>query len=183
MPILRRAFWLLVSGLLAVATGAHASALLQDDGADSGVVVSVGRPAIDFTLSDLSGKPWRLSELKGRVVLVNFWASWCPPCVGEIPSLDRFARQYDPADVIVLAVNVEGKSAAELHDFLQRHPHGFTVLLDREQRVQQQYGVRQLPETFLLDRQGMIVKRFIGGLNWTAPEVKRQIDFLREGGQ
>ena len=146
---------------------------------DPGSLLNAVAP--DFTLTDLTGKDVVLSGLKGKVVLVNFWASWCPPCIMEIPSLSSFAETYRGQGVEVLAINVENIKVDQLQDFLQQHPHAFQTLLDPSKRVQNRYGVRRLPETFLIDREGVVMKRYIGARDWMGDDVARTVDFLLGG--
>lgn len=135
------------------------------------------QPAPDFSLSDLHGRQVRLTDLKGQVVLVNFWASWCPPCRQEMPSMEELYRQLHGEGVELLAINVEENAAVAAAAFLQQHPHSFPVLLDPQADAQKAYNVSRFPETFIVDRDGQIVERVVGAIDWADPRV---IDFLRQ---
>jgi thiol-disulfide isomerase/thioredoxin len=134
-----------------------------------------------FSLSDFAGKPMSLGSLKGRIVFINFWASWCGPCKKETPELDKLAGQYSQSEVTVLAVNID-KTRENAEGFLDRlgllHAYHFTVLLDPESSVVQDYGARAMPTSFIVDREGLIRFVHLGfnegdPLNW-----RREIDSL-----
>lgn len=118
----------------------------------------VGAPAPDFTLPSRDGDSVRLADLRGDVVLVNFWATWCPPCRQEMPLLDQLHARYAPLGFSLLGVNVEQDSALA-EQFLAEVPVGFPILLDPEERVSELYGVPAMPTTVLIDRSGTV--RFV----------------------
>jgi thiol-disulfide isomerase/thioredoxin len=132
------------------------------------------KPAPPLQLPDLAGEVQRLSDLAGRVVLVNFWATWCPPCVEEIPSLQRLYQRLHPAGLEILAVDV-GESAAQVRDFLaQRLPHtqvGFPVLLDPEGVAFKAWQAYAFPTTLILDRRHRIRYAVFGAFAWDSPVV------------
>jgi len=136
-------------------------------------LVAAGAPAPDFTLKDLAGTSVTLSKYRGKVVFLNFWASWCPPCRAEMPSMERLYEVYANDDFVMLAVNVE-QDAAAVRAFVQKHAHTFPVLLDPEATAQRLYGVDRFPETFLIDREGRVVERYIGARDWSS------VDFLKK---
>ncbi|MBN2645162.1 MAG: TlpA family protein disulfide reductase [Desulfuromonadaceae bacterium] len=132
--------------------------------------------APDFVLQDLQGQAVRLSDLRGKVVLVHFWATWCPPCRQEMPSMEALYRVLREVGVELLAINVDKEGARAVGPFLQQHPHSFPVLLDPDAVVQKAYRVDKFPETFVVDRQGVVVEHVIGAIDWSQPAVER---FLR----
>ena len=134
--------------------------------------------APDFTANDLNGKPVTLSQLRGKVVLVNFWATWCPPCREEIPSMVKLNRQMagKPFQMLPLSINEEGKK--EVESFFKSTGQTLPALLDSEQQVGKLYGITGVPETFVIDKKGVIVKKVVGGMDWSAPEVINFIDGL-----
>lgn len=139
-----------------------------------------GGQAPDFTLPDLDGKPVSLSSLKGKVVLVNFWATWCPPCKEEIPSMEKLWQRFGKDGLVILAVSVDKISDEELKKFVQERKMTFTVLRDNSggklgQVAEGLYGTTGVPETFIVDRNGIIQEKVIGAAPWDAPEV---IDFF-----
>jgi len=123
---------------------------------------SAGAP--DFTLQDLSGKKVSLAGLKGSVVLVEFWATWCPPCRTSIPALEKLHRAYAGKGLAILAVSMDEGSWDEVRAFCSEHHITYTVLQGTEQ-VSTKYAVRMIPATYLVDRQGTIQKRYLGEMN------------------
>ncbi len=140
-----------------------------------GTAVRVGNMAPDFTLKDLSGKPVTLSDLRGKVVFLNFWATWCPPCRTEMPSMEMLNEVFSGNDFVMLAVNVEREGEKTIPSFLERNPHSFTILLDLEEQVQRSYGVFRFPETFLIDKAGRVVRHYIGAYDWSAVQILKQV--------
>jgi thiol-disulfide isomerase/thioredoxin len=113
-----------------------------------------GEPAPDFVLRDLNGTAVRLSDLRGKVVFVNFWATWCRPCKQELPDIQKVAGQY-PDDLAVLAINVE-ESQEEAAAYFVENGLSIPALLDRNGGVFEQYGLRGLPDSFFIDREGNV---------------------------
>ena len=114
-----------------------------------------GAPAPQFQLASSSGKPLSLTDLKGRIVLVNFWASWCGPCRKEMPLLEQLNRQYRTKGVTLVGVNVEPDSAAAT-DWLKATPVSFPILFDVDSKVSKLYQVEGMPNTVILDRKGNV---------------------------
>lgn len=145
-----------------------------------GLTVLTDKPkAQEFSLQDMDGKNWRLSELRGKVVLINFWATWCPPCRRELPSLERLWRLLGSENFVVLAIDV-GEDADTVFAFtgaLEPAP-SFPVLLDRDSAVLRSWPVKGLPTTFVVDKAGRIVYRAVGGRNFDAPELVDQLRVL-----
>jgi len=140
----------------------------------------VGRPAPGFALEDLAGRPVRLADHRGEVVLLNFWATWCPPCVEELPSLARLRRRMAGKGLATITVSVD-QSADEVRGFLAKQPGGVDALpvaLDPERRVPASYGTEKFPETFLIDRRGIIRYKMIYKRDWAGPAALRCIESL-----
>ncbi len=136
--------------------------------------LSKGQPALSFELPSSTGLV-SLSDYRGRVVLLNFWASWCPPCVAEMPSLDRLHQDLQGADFAVLAVSEDEGGWADVDRFRRRMPLRLTVLLDPNGRVADKYGVSRLPQTYLIDKQGKVVRLYEGPVDWSDPNVVSEI--------
>ena len=137
--------------------------------------IGEGSLAVNFTLQTEDGRNLKLSNYKGKIVIINFWATWCTPCIAEIPSLNKLALQFNPEDLQILAISVDD-SWRDIHDlFKQIGPPTFEVLLDREAHVMLQYGTRRLPETYIIDREGKIVQKIIGAIDWTEKDIKEMI--------
>jgi peroxiredoxin len=114
-----------------------------------------GGPAPPFTLTALSGEQSGLSQYKGQVVMVNFWATWCGPCQQEMPLLDQMYKKYKPAGFTLIGVNVD-KDAPAVKDLLARKPVSFPVLLDPANAVSKAYHVDDMPSSVIIDRKGQI---------------------------
>lgn len=117
--------------------------------------VQIGATAPDFQLPSLAGEPVALSDYQGQVVLVNLWATWCPPCKAEMPAINEFYETHQNEDFVVLAVNSQ-EDAATVQRFIDVQKFTFPVLLDTQADVMNQYKVRGLPTSFVIDRDGII---------------------------
>jgi peroxiredoxin len=117
------------------------------------------RQSLDFTLDDLDGKSWTLQQLTGKVVVVNFWATWCPPCRKEMPDLDAIHRQFSDKGLVILAISDE--EIAKVKPFLAEHPVSYPVLLDPGRKVNDLFVVRGIPKTFVYDRSGRLAAESI----------------------
>lgn len=138
--------------------------------------VAVGESAPDFTLPELGQGTARLDEYRHQVVLVNFWATWCPPCVEEAPSLEKFAEQMRREGVIVIGVSVD-QNDAQLAKFVADHHLTYPIARDPYQRLAHRYGTFQFPETYILDRDGRVADKVVGEWDW---QDSRLIDFVRD---
>jgi cytochrome c biogenesis protein CcmG, thiol:disulfide interchange protein DsbE len=133
----------------------------------------VGMAAPDFTVHD-SDRTVTLSQLKGQVVVLNFWATWCAPCVEEVPSLVEMQQRMKSKGVTVLAVSVDADEN-NYRRFLRDHSVALLTVRDADQKSNGLYGTSKFPETYIIDRNGVVRRKFIGAVDWTEPEV---IDFL-----
>lgn len=124
---------------------------------------NIPKPPIDLTLEDLNGQSVRLSDLRGEVVLVNYWASWCSPCRDEMPILDAFYKANQSAGFTLLAVNVS-ESAEDAAEYVKEHGYSFTVWSDPPGDTMIELGINGLPASMLLDKGGRIVKVWLGPL-------------------
>lgn len=140
--------------------------------------IEEGGLAPDFTLQREDGRNLKLSNYRGRVVIINFWATWCTPCIAEIPSLNKLALQFKPEDLQILAISVDDSWRDINALFKQIGPPIFEVLLDREARVMLQYGTRRIPETYIIDKEGKIAKKIIGAIDWTEEDVKKMLQSI-----
>jgi thiol-disulfide isomerase/thioredoxin len=128
-------------------------------------------PVIPFL--DAAGKEKTLAEFKGRVVLVNFWATWCAPCIRELPSLDRLQADMGGEDFVVLAVNEDRQGADIAGPFLDKHGwKHLTVNVDRQMALGRAFGVRGMPSTYLIDRKGEVVGSLTGPAEWDSQDAK-----------
>lgn len=132
--------------------------------------------APDLRLTDLAGKIQDLKDYRGKVVLLNFWATWCPPCIKEIPSLNRLQKKFSTDDFVVLSVDI-GEELKEIKTFLEHVPADYPVLVDSESSLVEPWQLRAFPSTYIIDRQGQLRYQYFGGLEWDEPEI---IKFLEK---
>lgn len=133
----------------------------------------IGSPAPDFTIQDSEHKV-TLSDFRGQVVVLNFWASWCPPCVEETPSLVQLQNRMKDKGVRVVGVSWDEDSGA-YHDFLKAHQIDFLTVRDAAERTGSLYGTIKIPETYIIDRKGIVRRKFVSSVDWNEPEI---VDFL-----
>ena len=141
--------------------------------------VGEGHPAPDFTLPALDGEETSLAALRGRVVLLNFWATWCKPCEDEMPAMQRLHTALDGAEFALLAVSVD-EGDEEVRAFRDRLALGFPILRDPDKRAANAYQTFRFPESWLIDRRGNVVARYIGPREWDEPLYVERIRKLIE---
>ncbi|MGH7259021.1 MAG: peroxiredoxin family protein [Nitrospiraceae bacterium] len=149
------------------------SALVAEGG-----IVKIGDEAPDFLLKDLEGFQVSLDQHRGKVVLLNFWATWCGPCRIEMPAMEQLYRSFGRRDFEILAVSTDAQGMAVTKPFQQEVGFTFPILHDADFRIGLRYGARTLPMTFLIDRQGIIRNRIFGARDWNTPEGRRLIQSL-----
>ena len=130
-----------------------------------------------LVLEDLDGRPHRLESYRGKVVLINFWATWCEPCREEMPSIDRLLRSLQGRPFAVLAVNL-AEPPSRIRMYLEKTPLGFTVLLDRDASVAKAWKARIVPATYVVGPDGKIRYSYVGELDWSQEKVRRTIAAL-----
>lgn len=133
--------------------------------------LQVGKPAPDFTFPDLDGRKVSLSEFIGKVVLVNIWATWCPPCRDEMPSMQRLYERFSGEHFEILAVSIDADGREAVAPFMQKMNLTFPALLDPKERIRSLYKITGVPESFIIDRKGTLVQRVVGPLDWATPKV------------
>jgi len=128
----------------------------------------VGKTAPDFSLSDLNDKPYRLSDFRGRVVFLNFWATWCKPCREEMPSMEVLYKNFEKDGLVVLAVSIDRVTTTrDIPPFVKGMNLTFPVLIDSWGQTDKPYKRMGVPETFIIDQQGVIREIVIGPRDWT----------------
>jgi cytochrome c biogenesis protein CcmG, thiol:disulfide interchange protein DsbE len=149
--------------------------LLAAAGCDRGDhPTQLGRPAPDFTLND-GGRRLQLSSYRGKVVVLNFWATWCPPCIEEIPSLNQLQHQLPQVMVLAVSVDTDGEAYRQ---FLADHRIDFVTIRDPERQSNALYGTSRFPESYVIDRNGQIRRKFISAQDWTSPEIVNYLSHL-----
>ncbi len=140
--------------------------------------------AADFILKDLSGKPVRFSdEFKGKVVLLNFWATWCPPCRREMPSMERLYRAYLDDGFVVVAVSIDRAPTGKVEAFVKKLELSFPVLHDRDERVARLYGIPGVPASYVIGARGRIAYRAAGEYDWFRPAARSAVEGLLRAGR
>jgi peroxiredoxin len=129
----------------------------------------IGTAAPDFTVRD-TDRAVTLSQLKGQVVVLNFWATWCPPCIEEMPSLVQMQQRMKPKGITVLAVSVD-VDQTNYQRFLKDHNVNLLAVRDGDQKSNALYGTFRFPETYVIDRNGIMRRKFIGPVDWTEPDI------------
>jgi peroxiredoxin len=140
--------------------------------------IQEGNPALDFTLQDQVGKKISLSSLRGKVVLLNFWASWCGPCLSEMGSLDKLYQKLKGQPFEILAVSLDEEGWKAIGEFLKKTPVTFPILLDADFKTSEQYGTYRLPETYLITPKGQISEKIVGPQAWDDPHWVQKIQAL-----
>ena len=138
-------------------------------------VVNAGDSAPSFTIKADNGKTVTLPNFGGKLLVLNFWATWCPPCVQETPSLSNFAAEYAPKGVVVLAVSVDRDPQA-YSAFLRKYQPAF--LTAREGDLHSDYGTFMYPETYIIDPNGRVLKKIAEAADWNSPDVRQYINSL-----
>jgi len=135
-------------------------------------VAQVGGVAPDFKLQSLDGQSVSLNDFKGKPVLINFWASWCGPCVYEMPFLQQIYEEWSDRGLVLLAINV-GESSSTIEKFMQEHNLSLSVLLDTKKIVAREYNIMAYPTTFFIDKDGVIQEKIMGAFRSKADIEKK----------
>ena len=160
---LSRALSLAAIGFLAVVLGFLTSCYSGSHPA------RIGSDAPDFTVHD-SDHSVTLSQFRGQVVVLNFWATWCPPCIEETPALVRMQARMKDRGVVVFAVSIDADDTA-YHKFLKDYSVNMVTVRDEARKASNLYGTFGWPESYVIDRHGVIRRKFIGAVDWTSPEI------------
>ena len=131
----------------------------------------VGQPLADFTLPDMNGEPVQLAALRGRVVFINVWTTWCPPCIEEMPTIQRLYEELHPKGLEILAINMDALGRQTVEPFLDKRRLTFPILLDPESRTERLYHTAGIPESFIVDKAGLLVEKIVGPRDWAHPEI------------
>ncbi len=130
--------------------------------------LTVGKEAPDFELPDLDGKPVRLSDFRGKVVFLNFWATWCKPCKEEMPSMEVLYKNFEKDGLVILAVSIDRVTTKkDIPPFVQALNLSFPILVDSWGQTDKRYKLMGVPETYIIDRQGVLREKVIGPRDWT----------------
>jgi cytochrome c biogenesis protein CcmG/thiol:disulfide interchange protein DsbE len=133
-----------------------------------------GKTAQDFPL-EVWGKPGHLTDLKGKIVILNFWATWCPPCIEETPALNRLQKYIESRNALVLGVSIDEDPAAYAQ-FLKDHGVVFPTFREPTRKLALDYGTPVFPDTYVIDRHGKILRKFFGPQQWDSPDMLAYFD-------
>jgi len=131
----------------------------------------LGQPLADFTLPDLQGRLVQLSALRGKVVFINVWATWCPPCIEEMPTMQRLYERLHNRGLEILAISIDALGAQVVAPFMQKYQLTFPALLDSKDRIAHLYHTGGVPESFIVDKRGLLVDKVIGPRDWSHPQI------------
>ncbi len=138
------------------------------------------RKAPDCSLEALSGERIQLKALKGKMIFLNFWVTWCGPCKEEMPSMEALYQQFKEKEFIFLTISVDYEDKKKVKEFIDRHHYLFPVLIDPECLTLELFAVKAIPTTFLINKKGMMIGRAVGPKNWKSPEVVSILNLLVE---
>jgi peroxiredoxin len=140
-------------------------------------IIEAGDKAPEFAITTDSGRKITHEDFGGKLLVLNFWATWCPPCVEEMPSLNDFARSMQPQGVVVLGVSIDRNEKA-YRSFLARNQLALQVARDPEEAISSSYGTFKWPETYVINTQGTVVQKYVGPRDWNDPQIVNSIRAL-----
>ena len=147
---------------------------------DMGVLqIPADSDPIEVRLKDPTGRPISLSEFRGKIVFINFWTTWCLACVVEMPSMEKLHQKFKDKDFVMLAINLQ-ESASKIKQFYKEYKLTFTTLLDSTGDVGAGLGIRSIPTTFILDKNGRIIGKVLGPREWESKESIALFDYLTD---
>jgi len=136
------------------------------------------KKAPDFSLKDLTGKKVEIKDYKGKIIFLNFWATWCVPCKEEMPSLEVLHERFKGEKFVLLTVSVNYEGLKVVHGFLDKHSYTFPVLLDPNGETLDLFEVKGIPTTFIIDKKGRVIGKALGPRDWRSPEVFSLVNLL-----
>ena len=147
---------------------------------DMGVLqIPANTDPIEIRLNDLTGRPTSLSEFRGKIVFINFWTTWCLACVVEMPSMEKLHQKFKDKDFVMLAVNLQ-ESASKIRQFFKEYKLTFLALLDTTGDVGAAFGIRSIPMTFILDKNGRITGKVLGPREWESKDAIALFEYLTD---
>lgn len=175
------AFVVLTGSALVLMTQHHAgrTGSLSSEQSRSEETVPAGSQAANFKLEALDGHTVSLDQLRGKVIFLNVWATWCGPCREEMPSMQTLYDDFkNNKDFVMLAVSQDTKGRSVVAPYVEKNGFHFTILLDPENKVSETYDMSGVPETFIIDRKGQIVAHHMGAFDWSRPDVRDALQQL-----
>ena len=168
--------WAQIIVFLAVTIAIVLFALIKNNSTPNSAPTSgleEGLAAPDFTFPGIDGTEVSLSDFKGKVVLVNIWATWCKPCVDEMPSMEKLYRKFKGQNFEILAVSIDEAGRDTVAPFMNKYKLTFPALIDSKGTIKSLYGATGVPESFIVDKNGILVNKIVGATNWATPEAFR----------
>jgi len=168
----QKIFWVLFAALLFQPLTVSASGDMEDLFLKTKIQpMKDKKKAPEFSLEGLSGRRAELKQFKGKVVFLTFWATWCGPCKGEMPSIEALHQLFKKKDFVILSIAVDLEGAVPVEKFIAKQGYTFYVLVDPKGKTLDLYGVEGIPMTFLIDKKGRIIGKALGPRNWKSPEA------------
>ena len=146
----------------------------NETGPAANIPATIGKTAPDFTLQDIKGRAWKLSDLRGKVVFINFWATWCPVCRQEMPSMHALNHDMANEKFEMLTI-LSNDDPARADNFVTNLGAGFPVLIDPDSKTGKAYGITGVPETYIVDSAGILREKYIGGRAWDSQGAKQML--------
>lgn len=178
----RKVFFLSLLSIFVISTLSFSSGVKKEDLFSKAGIQPIkgGKKAPNFRLEDLEGKKLELEHFKGKVVFLNFWATWCGPCKEEMPSMEVLHDQFKEKGFVFLTISVDYAGIKPVKEFIEKHRYTFPVLVDPKGETLDLFEVKGIPTTFLIDKKGIIIGKAVGPKDWKKPEVISILNFLIE---
>lgn len=178
---IRKFFIFFLFGLILSTPSISADIKREDLFSKGGIqLVKSGKKAPNFCLEDLKGKKSELKHQRGKVVFLNFWATWCGPCKEEMPSMEELCKQFKDKDFVFLTISVDYAGIKPVKDFIKKHRYTFPVLIDPKCETLDLFEVKEIPTTFLIDKRGIVIGKAIGPKDWKRSEIVSIVNLLLE---
>lgn len=132
----------------------------------------IGNVLPDFSVTDLNGKSKNIKEFRGKTVMLNFWATWCPPCRAEMPSMEKLWNKSKNKNFVIVAVSVDESSTSKVTEFIKKNKYTFPVFHDVSGKLAEMFLIRSIPTTYIVDKSGVIVSKYLGAEDWSKLEIK-----------
>ena len=168
--------------MLAVGVGVIVMLQLKDSSFRPGgdPLTGINQPAPDFSFPNLDGNKVSLTDYRGKLVLLNIWATWCAPCVAEMPSMQKLYQELKDEGFLILAVSLDESGVEAVKPFVEKHKLAFPVLLDTKGEIKSLYQITGIPESFIIDQSGTIVEKIVGPRDWaTSGAIRYFRNFLQ----
>ncbi|MBN2545374.1 MAG: TlpA family protein disulfide reductase [Spirochaetes bacterium] len=132
---------------------------------------------IDANITDMNGNKTKISDFKDKVIFLNLWATWCPPCRAEMPSMEKLHNKFKDKEFVILAVS-QGENMKTVENFLKKNKYSFKIFTDDKNEVASSYGTGSIPTSYLIDKNGNMIAQFVGGRDWFSKEAVDLINAL-----